>query len=401
MPRGFAPTVFVSSTCYDFGPIRAELKDFLETLGLTPVMSEAIGFPITPEVDTVTNCVNAVRDKADIFILIVGDRYGSETPSGDSVTMLEYREAKSLRLPVYVFLLDKMNTLLRIWEKNVGVKLEGMVDNPKVFEFIKQLKHEDSRWVFEFSAAGDIKTQLRGCLGQLFSEALIARKRLADAVLPTTLQNIGPTALKLVLERPRLWEFKLFRQILMDQLKSLEELRLDLRYNVILGPVTFVKLRDLSDWILHRTRHVQNVALSSQRIYGGATKEAFGAPGQPGDPELIVYSARRMAAVCEEVYRWRKDVLSATTKRAGLRVLEMFAEFSSTIASTVEGLPKLFDENIQAAEAALDRNEKGVALNLEISIGSSVPADFASEMEKLTEWVITHREECDDESIEE
>ena len=91
MPKGYPPTVFVSSTCYDLNQVRADLKQFLEGLGLGPLLSESPAFPINPESQTVENCLNAVKGRADIFVLIVGARYGSIDVSGKSITNLESR----------------------------------------------------------------------------------------------------------------------------------------------------------------------------------------------------------------------------------------------------------------------------------------------------------------------
>jgi hypothetical protein len=64
MPTGYAPTVFISSTCYDLAQIRADMKIFIEGLGFDPLLSEEPAFPIDPSVTPPVNCVNAVRDRA-------------------------------------------------------------------------------------------------------------------------------------------------------------------------------------------------------------------------------------------------------------------------------------------------------------------------------------------------
>lgn len=87
------PAVFVSSTCYDLKQVRADLKAFIESLGLEPVISEYDAFPVDPNVTTVENCLRVVDAKADIFVLIVGGRYGAVQDKGKSVTNLEYLRA--------------------------------------------------------------------------------------------------------------------------------------------------------------------------------------------------------------------------------------------------------------------------------------------------------------------
>jgi hypothetical protein len=81
------PAMFVSSTCYDLKQVRADIKTFLESLGLCPVISDYDSFPVDPNVAAVDNCLQVVAERADLFLLIVGGRYGS-TISSHSGEML-------------------------------------------------------------------------------------------------------------------------------------------------------------------------------------------------------------------------------------------------------------------------------------------------------------------------
>ena len=69
--------IFISSTCYDLSQVRQNLRDFISGLGHTPMMSEQNDFPIDPQLDNWENCINAVKKYADIFVLIIGNRYGA------------------------------------------------------------------------------------------------------------------------------------------------------------------------------------------------------------------------------------------------------------------------------------------------------------------------------------
>lgn len=90
------PVVFVSSTCYDLKQVREDLKDFFENnYGFQAMLSEFDSFPIDPCIGTFENCLSNVDQSADIFILIVGNRYGYVTDRGKSITNLEYLHAKA------------------------------------------------------------------------------------------------------------------------------------------------------------------------------------------------------------------------------------------------------------------------------------------------------------------
>src|SRR5512137_257762 len=123
------PSVFVSSTCYDLAQVRQDLRSFFDSLGMVPVLSEFPSFPVDPNIDAIENCLAGVKEKADIFVLIVGGRYGSETENGKSVTNLEYLEAKVKGIPSYVFVQKDIRTMLPIWLKNRSGDFSGFVDS--------------------------------------------------------------------------------------------------------------------------------------------------------------------------------------------------------------------------------------------------------------------------------
>ena len=113
------PVVFVSSTCYDLKQIRADMKEFLEgNYGFEAMLSEFDSFPIDPCVGTFENCLSNVDQCADVFVLIVGNRYGYVLESGKSVTNLEYLHAKAKGIPMYVFVSKQIYNTLPIWRSN-------------------------------------------------------------------------------------------------------------------------------------------------------------------------------------------------------------------------------------------------------------------------------------------
>ena len=96
------PNVFLSSTMYDLSELRVQLRQFIDGLGWRAVMSEHDSFPIDPNQTTVENSRRNVREKADVFVMVVGARYGSVDAEADkSVTNLEFVEARARGVPVY------------------------------------------------------------------------------------------------------------------------------------------------------------------------------------------------------------------------------------------------------------------------------------------------------------
>lgn len=104
------PRIFISSTCYDLQEIRFQLRSFIKDMGYDPVMSE-FG-DIFYEFDKhVQDACKEEISKSNIFILIVGNNYGSlyhhhadKAALPDSVTLQEFRKALAIGVPKFIFL---------------------------------------------------------------------------------------------------------------------------------------------------------------------------------------------------------------------------------------------------------------------------------------------------------
>lgn len=94
--------VFVSSVVKGFEPYRKAARRGIESIDAEPVMSEDFGArPYSSE----RACLTEI-DGSDVFVLLLGERYGYETDAGISVTQQEFRYAKDIGLPILVFVQD-------------------------------------------------------------------------------------------------------------------------------------------------------------------------------------------------------------------------------------------------------------------------------------------------------
>src|SRR5258708_17982034 len=111
-------SIFVSSTCYDLKQLRADLYSYVEHAGFEPLLSEYLSFPVDPDETTIENCRKAVEDRADVFVLVIGGRFGSVSEHGKSITNLEYVTARAKGIPVYVFVMRSILDILSVWKAN-------------------------------------------------------------------------------------------------------------------------------------------------------------------------------------------------------------------------------------------------------------------------------------------
>jgi hypothetical protein len=109
------PRVFISSTYYDLKYVRSSLELFIDSLGFDSVLSEHGDVAYAPDKALDESCYREVQN-CDIYVLIIGGRYGSEVSDSkndkeksffvayESVTKTEYRAAVEKDIPIYIMI---------------------------------------------------------------------------------------------------------------------------------------------------------------------------------------------------------------------------------------------------------------------------------------------------------
>lgn len=93
------PKIFISSTVLDLTNERTAAYNAVNKVGGFPVMSEKT--MEAQSTDSLTACLSKVME-SDIYVLILGSRYGWQPEGKESITELEYQTARSKNIPVLV-----------------------------------------------------------------------------------------------------------------------------------------------------------------------------------------------------------------------------------------------------------------------------------------------------------
>jgi hypothetical protein len=209
--------VFVSSTYYDLKHVRSSLDQFIESLGYDSILSEKGDIPYTSESPLDESCYREVAT-ADIFVLIIGGRYGSPASSDrrpsaevikryDSVTKKEYEAAVERNIPLYIFIESGVHAEYQTFTKNKNRSdIEyAHVDSTNIFHLIEAvLAQPRNNPVRSFDRFSDIEQWLREQWSGLFRELLRQRTQAQELASLNAqvshLQSIGDT-LKTYLEQ--------------------------------------------------------------------------------------------------------------------------------------------------------------------------------------------------------
>ena len=335
------PVVFVSSTCYDLKQIREDLKDFFEeNYGFKTMLSEFDSFPIDPCKGTFENCVENVDKVADIFVLIVGNRYGYVMESGKSITNLEYLHAKEKGIPIYVFVDKQLYDNMKIWRLNKNADFTSVVDNPKIFEFVSGIYDESKQWIYTYNSVRDIKIALKQQLSLIFCDGLILQKVVGDSYNKIISSDIPAGAIRVFVEKPFAWEYKFFACVLKGEFDKLQSNRWDFNYGIYFAHSTHLEREDLLDDISKKFTEMIGLTETLEVLINSALQDAIGEPGVPSNLDMMIYISKQIASIYKRMIEWGLYFKSVHTE-------DVFDTLLTLLHNLPGGIIKQIDEFVE------------------------------------------------------
>ena len=378
------PNVFVSSTMYDLGDLRARLRDFIEGLGWRAVMSEHDPFPIDPSETTAENSMRNVRDNADIFVMIIGARYGSIDPETDkSITNLEFLEAQAVGAPSYIFVGSDVLAQMSVWRSNPDGDFTDIVDTPRVFEFIDSFRSSGEVWTFPFSTSDDVVSILRQQFAYLAQDALSLRQVAQDK--ETLLDELEGKSLRLALRRDDYWEYLLFGTVLEEELDRRTPLRREIEHRLAQASMTHIGIDGLGSWMQDRVEEAIGFGETATAILNDYLPQAFGEEGEHGDPIEIVACARRLAQVWEDSARWTLRCRSVRVDPHARRSVELLSVTNANMLNEIWEYGHTFTSRMEEVIRAHSDDEPQV-----VEMPLTLTADtyeFNEEFARFSEYV--------------
>jgi len=162
------PTIFISSTFYDLKYVRESLKRFVDQMGYNPVLSEDGTIFFDPATTAADSCLKEISN-VDLFVLIIGGRYGSLLSKQEhSVTNGEFRAAVARNVPVFALIEQGTYNDYQLYKANrnqpeVLSKISfPNADDVRIFRFIEEVQARSvNNALVGFAAASEIERYLR------------------------------------------------------------------------------------------------------------------------------------------------------------------------------------------------------------------------------------------------
>lgn len=203
------PRVFVSSTYYDLKHLRSSIENFIEQLGYEPVLSEKDSIAYLPDAPLDESCYREAKS-ADLFVLIIGGRYGSSASDQpkvtrndfyeryESITKREYESACERDIPAFILIEQAVDAEYQTFLKNKENRTikYAHVDSVNIFHFIESIRDKQrNNPVKLFAKYSDIEGWLREQWAGTFRE-LIQRMSNGNRIreIDTKVADLAQTA---------------------------------------------------------------------------------------------------------------------------------------------------------------------------------------------------------------
>ena len=377
------PSVFVSSTCYDLKQIREDMKEFIENnYGFAAILSEFDSFPIDPCKGTFENCLDNVDQRADIFILIIGTRYGYVTDQGKSITNLEYLHAKAKGIPLFVFVNKQIYNTLSFWRSNKDADFSSIVDNPKIFEFVAEIYDESQQWIYTYESVNDIKITLKRQFSLFFSDGLILaniKKQPQNTVLN---YDLPPEAKRMVIEKPYFWECKFLAYVIQNEMSKLKKHKWDYKYEIIDSTVISYSSQEFIQIIQDKFNEITMTIDNLGIVINTTIQDAIAAPGEPSDLELMMYTAKWLAEIYRKLLGWSLYFKTIRVDNVFDHLLELVYAFPQSALNSIDDFVNRLYTEITGIPNVADGIEKNISLKL--SLDGSNSEEIQNEIKRLT-----------------
>lgn len=341
------PVVFVSSTCYDLKQVREDLKSFFEqNYGFQAMLSEFDSFPIDPCKGTFENCLNNVDKSADVFVLIVGSRYGYITDKGKSITNLEYLHARAKGIPTFVFVDKQIYNNMMVWRSNKDADFSLLVDNSKIFEFVSEIYEKSEQWVYTYESVRDITSTLKQQFCLLFSDGLLLKKIVGDSYNEIMNADIPPNAIRVYVEKPYAWEYKFLAYVLKGEFDNLQKHRWDFKFGMFSANSVHLSRKELFNNLSEKIEEISGLVDLLGVLINSVIPEAIGEPGVPSNLDMMVYASKQCAEVYRRLTEWGLYFKALHTDEVFDKLLQLLYELPGHVMKQIDDFISCFCDDI-------------------------------------------------------
>jgi hypothetical protein len=216
-------------------------------------------------------------------------------------------------------------------------------------------------------------------------DCLRLRLKITPGILDDkSLEDISPTALQILIEKPRGWEHLFFAEVLKDYIEKHEDIRRDLLYGISYGKRTTLKdVLEVSNWVAQHLSLITSTYTSSTNLLNEGLPVAFGPPGQPGDAKHINYIAKRFTDGYKKLIEWRLEFLTLNVDDAFSRLLELTSLMATNAIKEIEDYATYIHKEINHIFDNYDQYKERTEIMLTLTLTAPDTTEISKKLEKI------------------
>ena len=158
--------------------------------------------------------------------------------------------------------------------------------------------------------------------------------------MPSFMEELSPKTLRITLEKPEAWEYRLYFQSWLDEVERRADMIREYKNGLQLDTVIYVPALDAPEWFQTQMHELSILVDSANTLINQSLQEAFGKPGEPGNAEEIIWVSRMVGRILEQTIRWVTRVRCARCEEPFDKVALEAASFADDLISQFENFPK-------------------------------------------------------------
>jgi hypothetical protein len=249
-------------------------------------------------------------------------------------------------------------------------------------------KHEHLLEQFPDLQSGRIRSQLDGIQDTLALLAVATSDDTSEATPLSRSPRTDQEQRQLLRFRQPAWEYLLFAGVLAQGICRLEPKERDHELRLARGPRQHLDLQETTQYLSHAFRDLAAAWEPMGRIFQpSAQEQAFGAPGEPGDPARIEHFAQWIVDMYEQTLDWALAMRSLDVPDPLKKAVELAARTADQPVADVKSfINHAVDETdrIPAAIEEPDPTPINIELSLILTVDDQLMAEFDLELKRAT-----------------
>jgi len=210
----------------------------------------------------------------------------------------------------------------------------------------------------------------------------MSRTEDTEGRLPPKLRNLPREQVRLVLDQPPCWEHLFFSEVLVHEIADLSDLKRDLQFGIASGSAVEMTPKAFKGWVEKRIDEARGFAVAIDQIMNRALPQALGPEGEAGDPEALLYCAKKLAGVYRSAMKWRLEFLRINVPPELEKLKTASASLGEQIAPQIEEFGSKVNRELKQAVLDMEAG-KSVTLNFHLELASPGTQQIDDEVHRL------------------